>query len=292
MRDQSDYEEINSIKAEFTDIYDACDPRPYFHTLSEFGYQIPQNARPVFEQIFDACRNSRDLDALTVLDVGCSYGVNAALLKYDIDLADLYTHYNDPALADLDRSELILSDAAILGDETDAPSLKIIGLDIAGNAVAYACAAGMLDGGIVADLETAPLDEEAAERVADVDVIISTGCIGYVGEETFNRLLARADHRTPPWVSSFVLRMFPYGPIAERLADFGLVTEKLEGRTFVQRGFESADEKAGALSRLHDLGLDSRFEDAQDCFITEFFLSRPADEVARRPLGEIVTATS
>ena len=287
MRDHSDYDDINSIKAEFNDIYDAQDPRLYFQTLGQLDYQIPQNARPIFEKVFHACRESRDLDTLTVLDIGCSYGINAALLKHDVNLDDLYTHYNDPATADLERSALIRSDAAILGEPSAKPPLEVIGLDIAGNAVAYAHDLGLLDDGIVADLEAGPLDAHDAERVADVDAIISTGCVGYVGEETFNRLLARADHRKPPWVASFVLRMFPYEQIARRLADFGLVTEKLEGRTFVQRAFESQDERDGTLQKLQDLGLSSRFEEKLGCFVTEFFLSRPADEVARHPLGKI-----
>jgi hypothetical protein len=126
--------------------------------------------------------------------------------------------------------------------------------------------------------------------IAEVDVIISTGCVGYVGEDTFTRLLARTDHRTPPWVASFVLRTFPYDGIAKRLADFGLVTEKLDGRFFVQRAFESKAEKDGALGRLRDLGLDPQYEDAHNCFVTEFFLSRPAAQADSRPLGAIVTA--
>ena len=55
-------------------------PRPtrarYFGTLRELDYHMPQLAKPYFAKLIDGARH-----APTVLDVGCSYGVNAALYR-------------------------------------------------------------------------------------------------------------------------------------------------------------------------------------------------------------------
>jgi hypothetical protein len=64
---------------------------------------------------------------------------------------------------------------------------------------------------------------------------LTTGCVGYVTDATYGKLLDAMD-RTP-WIVSFVLRMFPFEPLAETFAKRGLVTEKLHGATFVQRRF-------------------------------------------------------
>ncbi|MEO8315625.1 MAG: hypothetical protein ABI645_12635 [Pseudomonadota bacterium] len=39
----------------------------------------------------------------------------------------------------------------------------------------------------------------------DVDIILSTGCIGYVTEKTYETLFRSI--RSPPWIISFVLRI-------------------------------------------------------------------------------------
>ena len=59
----------------------------------------------------------------------------------------------------------------------------------------------------------------------------STGCIGYVTEKTFERLLpavTKGGHA--PWMANFVLRLWSFEPIEETLSDWGYVTEKLQDR--------------------------------------------------------------
>ena len=80
-------------KANFDDIYDQPDPRAYFRTLAPLDYQIPQQARPVIERVHAAAGADR-----TILDVCCSYGINAALLRFDLDIADLAARYTDAGL--------------------------------------------------------------------------------------------------------------------------------------------------------------------------------------------------
>ena len=100
------------------------------------------------------------------------------------------------------------------------------------------------------------------------------------------------DAATPstPWVASFVLRMFPFDSIEETLADWGYVTEKLEGHTFVQRRFASADEQAHVLDQLNGRGVDPTGKEADGHLFAEFYLSRPTKEAAEVPVERLLAA--
>jgi hypothetical protein len=124
-----------------------------------------------------------------------------------------------------------------------------------------------------------------------VDVIITTGCVGYTTERTFEAILRERGDAPPPWVVAFVLRMFPYDAIAAELGRFGLVTEKLDGVTFVQRRFHSESECANTLEALRTRGIDPAGKESDGLFHAELFVSRPADAVRRVPLSDLVSVT-
>jgi hypothetical protein len=283
------YDELNDGKATFDNVYNHPDPRAYFATLGRLGYCIPEQAKPVFGAVIDALRDERGTEVPTLVDIGCSYGVNAALLKYKLSIEDLYARYAEPQLARLDTGTLIKRDLDFFARQAVRNDITVVGVDCAEKAIDYAAAAGLLDAGVVADLESQPPSSAAAEQLAPVDLIISTGCVGYVTDTTFERILSEAAEPPPlPWVACFALRMFSYEPIASTLADHGLVTEKLEGVSFLQRRFESADEQAHVLRQLDALGVDPTGKEDQGFYHAEFFLSRPTAEAAARPLASIM----
>ena len=283
------YDELNDGKATFDNVYNHPDPRAYFATLGRLGYCIPEQARPVFETLIGALKEERGTEVPTVVDIGCSYGVNAALIKYDLSIDELYARYAQPQLARLDTGTLLKRDAEFFARQVVRTDVNVVGVDCAEKAVDYAAATGLLDAGVVADLESQLPSPEAAEQLAPADLVISTGCVGYVTDTTFERILSETADQPPlPWVASFVLRMFSYEPIAAALADRGLVTEKLDGATFLQRRFESADEKEHVLRQLEALGVDPAGKEENGFYHAEFFLSRPAKEVAARPLPSIL----
>jgi hypothetical protein len=77
-----------------------------------------------------------------------------------------------------------------------------------------------------------------------------------------------------------VLRQFSFDEIAERLAAFDLVTEKLPGVTFRQRRFRDANERDGAFSAVRAAGRDPDNLESDGYFHAEFYLARPAGEIA------------
>jgi len=288
MTEETVFDEINESKANMDHIYDQPDPRAYFRELKKLSYAIPGNAKPVFEKLIQY-RRSRS-DSIRILDLGCSYGVNAALIKHDLSMPDLYDHWGQERLADASPEEVMEYDQHYFSNLDDPDDIEVIGLDQSENAVGFAEGIGLLDEGLAVNLETEPLPGPAKAELAAVDLVVSTGCVGYVTEKTFERLLPAVTQRRPPWIANFVLRMFPFEPIEATLNDWGYVTEKLEGRTFVQRRFSSAEEQEQVLEKLEDRGIDPVGKEAEGQLVAEFFLSRPMPDAASLPLERLLTA--
>ena len=281
------FEVINEAKANMDQIYDQPDPRAYFRELRKLGYAIPGHAKPIFQKLVSHLRRRPD-DKVHMLDLGCSYGVNAALLKHDLSMSELYEHWGSKALSEVTPEEVVAHDQRYFGDLDEAEDIEVIGLDQAKSAIAFAEEAGLLDGGLAVNLETEPLPGPAEEELASVDLVISTGCVGYVTERSFDRLLPAVTQGRPPWMGNFVLRLFPFEPIVASLNDWGYVTEKLECQTFVQRRFASAEEQERVLDQLCDRGIDPTGKETEGHLLAEFYLSRPANEVSEAPVGRFV----
>jgi hypothetical protein len=205
-------------------------------------------------------------------------------------MLDLYERWGQAQQADAAPEQVLERDRRYFDRLDQAHDLKVIGLDQAGQAVTFGEETGLLDGGIVANLETRPLSDQAEQDLAPVELIISTGCVGYVTEKSFDRLLPAVSEGRPPWIANFVLRMFPFDTIAGSLSGWGYVTEKLDGQTFAQRRFFSDDEQDLVLDQLQDQGVDPSGKEAEGQLHAEFFLSRPAREAAELPLSRLVAA--
>ena len=289
MSDDAVFEHINEAKANMDHIYNQPDPRTYFRELRKLGYAIPGLAKPIFQKLISHLRRWPD-DRVRLLDLGCSYGVNAALLKHDLSMPDLYEHWDSKALSDVTSEEVVAQDRRFFGDLDEPEDIEVIGLDQAESAVAFAEEAGLLDEGLAVNLETEPLPGPVKEDLAPVDLVTSTGCIGYVTEKSFDRLLPVVTQGRPPWMANFVLRLFPFEPIEATLSDWGYVTEKLEGRTFVQRQFASADEQERVVEQLQERGIDPTGKETEGHLLAEFYLSRPSDEAAATSIEQLLRA--
>ncbi|MFF3223833.1 class I SAM-dependent methyltransferase [Nocardia suismassiliense] len=257
-------------KASFDDIYDRPDPRDYYARMSDLDYRIPELAKPVFQQQIRELRASARVATPTVLDLGCSYGVNAALLRFDTTMRELAEHYRTAAG---DRATLIARDRATLGTRTGLTDVRFLGMDASAPALAYAQESGLLHDTVHADLESGEPTDEQREVLATADLIISTGCVGYVTEKTLARV-ATAHPRRRPWMAHFVLRMFDFAPIAAELAALGYRTEQAPG-LFQQRRFASATEQTQVLNTLSAKGIDTTDRETDGWLYAGLYLSRP-----------------
>src|SRR5690606_22674154 len=69
-------------------------------------------------------------------------------------------------------------------------------------------------------------------------------------------------------------------------------TEKFESATFVQRRFANFEEMDATIRAVEERGLDSRGREADGLFHADLFVSRPLEEIARRPLQKLVSVVS
>ncbi|MGY4476693.1 class I SAM-dependent methyltransferase [Bradyrhizobium sp. USDA 3364] len=286
---QTHFSRINQSKAVFDDIYALDDPRAYFSVLGDLDYMITDVAEPVVRQILAAKASATGVKP-TVLDVGCSYGINAAVHRFPLTFGGLRHRYARREMRAIDSETLVRLDRHFYAAWPDVGLARFIGLDISAPAIKYATGVGLLEQGIVADLETEALSTGSASLIRSADVIMSTGCIGYVTEKTFSKILDATEQR--PWIISFVLRMFPFDSLAETFAKRGLVTERLTGATFIQRRFRDAEEFESCLASLAALGVDATGLESEGLFHADLILSRPEADARAAPLRNIVTVAS
>ncbi|MEC4019348.1 hypothetical protein [Streptomyces sp. H27-D2] len=261
-------------KTRFDHIYNEADPRAYFRRLAPLQYEIPQQAQDVFRRTrAERAAVSGGADGVTVLDVCCSYGINAALLNHDLTLADLYAHYTNPEVDDLTSAELIQRDKEFYASRRRADATRVIGLDAADNAVRYAVAVGLLDEAYTDNLEHVPPSAGLRSAVEGVGLITVTGGVGYITERTFEALLRCV--REPVWVSAFVLRTVLYQPVITSLEAFGLRTETDFSRTYPQRLFAGAAEQKSAIEQVLLAGEDPAGLEAEGRYHTRLHQSRP-----------------
>jgi hypothetical protein len=274
-----------SGKADFGSIYNRPDARDYYVTLGELDYEIPQHGADVVARLAAAGVPARHDGPPTVLDVCCSYGVGGVLLTTDLGLDDLYRHYRDAARRGLEGTALAKADRELLSRHRRGGAPRVYGLDAADRAVAYGVEVGALDDGVAANLESEEAPPGLSRLLEGVDVVLVTGGVGYVTARTFDRLLAMAP-RTPS-VVAFCLREYDYAPVAEALEAHGLRTER-SSRTFRQRRFADDAERDWAFAELAARGLDPEGYESDGYYHADLYVSRPADDVAARPLAAVL----
>ncbi|MFB4315026.1 class I SAM-dependent methyltransferase [Actinomadura sp. 21ATH] len=261
------------------DIYTRPDPRAYFSTLRELDYHIPELAKPHFRALIEEYRAATGVRNPTVLDIGCSYGINAALLKCDATMDELYERYGGPEADGMSIAGLLERDRDLVrsrgGAAGGSGGVRFIGLDSSRPALEYAAGAGFVDGAVHADLEENEPTAAQRERLAAADLVISTGCVGYVTERTLGRIVDAAPPGRRPWMAHFVLRMFPFDPVEKALDAAGYETVH-SAETFRQRRFATAGEQAQVLETLSAAGVDPDGPERDGWLSARLHVSRPA----------------
>lgn len=269
-------------KADFDEIYTAPDPRRYYRTLGEYDYQIPAHSGAVFGQLADAFAagpNPR------VVDLCCSYGVNATVLKHDLEFDEIVGRYSDPSVDDLESAELLALDQEWYATHQQDDPARVSGVDSSAPAIFYATTAGLLDAGFAEDLEMSDPSPALAHELRDADLITVSGGIGYITDRTIDRVLGCA--RTPR-LAVLCLRWVDFAPIVDAGAAHGLVTERLDEATFPQRRFADTDERLHVQHELDRLGIGQKGREADGYHHTDLYVLRPEHEVQTRPLDALV----
>ncbi|MEW2295637.1 hypothetical protein ABZ719_23510 [Streptomyces sp. NPDC006743] len=262
-------------KSRFDDVYVQPDPRAYFTRLAPLDYEIPHHAQPVFRRLAAerAAHGDGRPGGPVVLDLCCSYGINAALLNHEVTLAELYERYTSDTARRMTPTQLAAWDRKFYAERRRPDAIAVYGLDIAGPAVRYAQEAGLLEAGFTDDLERVPPGPALRDALDEVGLITLTGGGSYITERTFAALLDGI--RRPVWVSAFVLRTVSYEPVVRTLAAHGLHTTVDGARTYPQRRFTDERERQHAIEAVRALGGDPSGREEEGRYHSVLYTSRP-----------------
>ncbi|GGF35450.1 methyltransferase type 12 [Marmoricola endophyticus] len=273
-------------KADFEDIYTAPDPRPYFRTLGPLDYRIPGEMLPLVVQALRSAPGPQR----PVLDLCCSYGLNGALLRTDLDFAGLTAHYTGADLDEGTPEARIAADREFVGAHLRGDAPVVRGLDIAAPAIDHSVAVGTLSAGWAEDLESADPSAELAAGIADTGLLICTGGIGYVSQTSVERILGCLEHPERVWVLCSVLRSVSYDAVRGACSSYGLVTEQVPVPPLRQRRFADATEARSAVEGARAWGCDTTGLEDDGWWYAEAWLSRPAADAEALPVEDLAAA--
>lgn len=162
----------------------------------------------------------------------------AVLYRVNINLENLSNHYLGNAHLAGNPERLQVVDRQYFAQLDHRLNARFTGLDSSPNAIAYSSEVGLLARGLALDFE----DEKAnaACEVLDVDIIISTGTIGYIGPRTLLRVLEHCRNADRVWIACFVLRLVDFSPFEAALREQGMQTETIAD-LFIQRQLIDGD---------------------------------------------------
>lgn len=289
----SRYDESNRVKVSFDAAYDAPTPYQYMTAMTAVDYRVAQHMHEYLAAVVDAA--ATDNGPVRVLDVGCSYGVSAALLRTDGSYDDLVRFYTQEASAEYgacveESRRWVASRATRMG-------VTVVGLDASKEAVSFAADARLIDTGIARNLEEPGAALSAAERrsIAECDVLFSTGVIGYITDRTLGVLLesfgSSAHGKLGPVAVVSVLELFDPDPIAETFRAHGFRFEQLPVRV-PQREFADEVERRRMSDRLKDGERPMGGEDSSNLIYAGVFVAARPDrfEALTRRIAELGTA--
>jgi hypothetical protein len=272
------YKKENEAKADFDEIYTEPTPHDYLTTMGECGYRIAENARPFIISAAELLLEMNG-EALPVqmLDVGCSYGIGAASIKYGCSIDEIISFYS--SRAPKEYSSCCDVTRMWLNVVPPVYNIRCVGVDSSAPAIDFAINAGLLDGGIAKDFESndnSP-DENDISWFRSCNLLIGTGSIGYVTERTLSKILSHLGEDHPadfgPCAVVTILRMFDKEPIKSVFESFGYRFEPVPGIYLPQRKFVDENEKKGVVDVLNKRGVDTVDLEDNGTLLAELFIA-------------------
>ncbi|QLH03792.1 hypothetical protein C5F47_03795 [Nitrosopumilus cobalaminigenes] len=264
------------VKKDFTNIYTQDSPYEYLKEMERLEYDISDSTKPLYNSIINQLEDKLSRP-INVLDLGSSYGINSSLMKYDLTMAELNNFF-------LNGTEPTKKETKQFYDEcTSNDNINFYQIDISEEALKFSEDMKLCERGINVDLEAEKLNP--LESFPKIDVVIATGCVGYIGYKTFSNLLKVIKNRqsnyiesekeyTSPIFAFSVLRMFDMNDIKEvfEMYDYSIV--KSDIKPIRQRSFSDSKEKAQTISILHDMKVNTEKYEDEDNFYADFYIAK------------------
>ncbi|AFS81093.1 hypothetical protein NKOR_06050 [Candidatus Nitrosopumilus koreensis AR1] len=263
-----------AVKKDFTNIYTQKLPNSYLKEMKRLDYRIPDKTKPLYlsiaKQLFKKLSKK-----INILDIGSSYGINSALMKYDLKMSELDDFFlkQEPST---EQSKHFFENLS-----TD-DMFDFYQIDISEPALKFSENTGLCKKGICVNLESGDLP---IKEIPSADMIIATGCIGYIGYKAFSNLFELIKRQQSgsdldilekgPIFAFSVLRMFDMEKIEKTFDHFGYSLVKSDIKPIQQRMFSDSEEKHKTLSLLHSMGIDTKWLEDDGHFYADFYIASP-----------------
>ncbi len=264
------------IKKDFTDIYTQDSPYEYLKEMDRLEYSIPDSTKPLYNSIIEQLEDTLSLP-INVLDLGSSYGINSSLMKFNLTMSKLNDFF-------LNGSEPTKKETKQFYKKCDSnDNMNFYQIDISKEALKFSEEMNLCERGMNVDLESEKLD--LLESLPKMDVVIATGCIGYIGYKAILNLLKVIKNRqsnsieseteyAPPIFAFSVLRMFDMEDIKEVFEIYGYSIVKSDIKPIRQRNFADAKEKAQTVSLLREMKINTEEYEDDGKLYADFYIAK------------------
>jgi len=262
------------VKKNFTDIYMQKFPDDYLEEMKRLHYRIPDKTKSLYLSLAEQlCKKlSRPIN---ILDIGSSYGINSALMTYDLEMSDLDDFFLSDDSTNLEQTRKFFK------KNPSNDNLRFYQIDISDPALQFSEDVKLCKKGICVNLETENLP---TKEIPSFDLVIATGCIGYIGYKAFAHLFesikkqqsknSQSDEDKPIFAFS-VLRIFDMKKIQQTFDYYGYFLAKADLDPIRQRRFSDSDEKNQTISLLNDKGIDTKGLEDDGHFYANFYVASP-----------------
>lgn len=260
-----------AVKTDFTDIYTQKIPNDYLKEMQRLHYFIPDKTKPLYlslaEQLYE--KLSRPIN---ILDIGSSYGINSALMKYDSDMSELNDFFLRENKPTPEQTKQFFE--SLPTNDT----MNFYQIDISKPALEFSEHVKLCKKGICVNLEK---EDISVNGLPKFDMIIATGCIGYIGYKAFVNLFEFLKKQNSEQIQNdtifafSVLRIFEMEKIQKTFDYYGYSLVKSNLEPLPQRRFSDSDEKQKTISLLHDKNIETRFLEDDGHYYSDFYVASP-----------------
>ena len=275
--------------AHFERVYDLDDPSPYYATLRPADYRMPVALAGALKAIHGLLCAARGAgDALRVLDFACGYGAIGALLRHDVSMADLYARYGERNWKPDDARRYWADDIAFFdARRAETEAFDIGGIDIAGNALAYAAAMGFVDRAFPENLVDDAPSDGLARFLRGVHLVVESGALGVLLPAAYARVLDYVGRERPPWFLYCPRPDVNWSALERLWAERGYRTESFLPAPVRYRKPLEAQERADMLRRAQGFGKPDKAIMQGGYFLVDMTLARPEVDVGNPPIARL-----
>jgi len=263
-----------AVKKDFTSIYTEKFPNAYLKEMKRLDYRIPDKTKPLYLSIVKQLYKKLS-KKIRILDIGSSYGINSALMKYDLKMSELDNFFLKEERT-IKQSKLFFENLPL--DDT----FDFYQIDISEPALEFSERTGLCNQGICMNLESG---NQHVKEIPQFDVVIATGCIGYIGYKAFSTLFEIikrqqyeydvSNSKKGPIFAFSVLRIFDMEEIEKTFDHHGYSLVKTDLKPIRQRRFADMEEKQKTVSLLHNKGIDTKWLEDDGHFYANFYIASP-----------------